>query len=120
MTERQFLWTMKNRSRRTAQFVTDAPLGRVVREIAREVRSLERAAEAWRGVARPDWLGAARAVEVRDGMLIVEVDSPVLLERIRRQQAALGRQISKQTPGVRGLRAVRAGAAEDAEDGEAR
>lgn len=117
MNERQFQWTLKNRARRTARLLTDAPLARVVRAIGRDVRELERAADSWRKVAQPAWLGAARAVEVRDGMLIVEVRSPVILERIRRQQAALGRQIARQTPGVRGVRVVQAGA-DDARDGE--
>lgn len=116
MNERQFQQTLKNRARRTARLVTDAPLCRVIREIARDVRELERAADSWRKVARPEWLAVARAVEVRDGALIVEVASPVMLERIRRQQAALSSQIARQTPGVRCVRVVWAGAA-DARDG---
>jgi hypothetical protein len=82
------------------------PVGLVVAKAARALGERTRAADAWQGIAHPNWVRDVTVEGIvgtfRDTLLL-RVDSSTVLYELRRQQPALERQLAKLVPGLRRL-----------------
>jgi hypothetical protein len=116
---RQYEQMLANRRARGPLRLADAhpraknqvsPIAGIVGKAARILRQRQAGAGAWERLARPAWLADTEVDEIAGDTLVVLVSGAALLFELRRQRAALERQLARLVPGVRRLRFAPAGA----------
>lgn len=83
-----------------------SPVAAVLAQAARKLRRRQVGAAAWQRVAPAAWLGHTVVEGVDGDTLVVGACGSSLCYELRRQQAALERQVAKLAPGVHRLRFV--------------
>lgn len=89
-----------------------SPVGAIIARAARTLGERERATAAWCRIAPPECAAAASPAGVEGryhDTLVLHVSSATMLFELRRQQAALERQLARLVPGLHRLRLVVAG-----------